>query len=247
MLLGRACQLQCTTFHLDYLRGRLALEGVGQLLERGVIHLRFLTFGNTTHHRLHAAIDGTGPRNAHGTVTGVGAAVVRHQNAREHGRGTQHLARIGLALQLIARLNLVIGIAPPVAVRVVQPHREAVVVIAHRVDHCIITLLDSAHPLQQRIVFGGHAVDNPRARFDVQREVAIEGLGRNAASKAQFGDPLHVGERGRIELTTIGKQVIRQLHVEVLERVPHAAIAALGRVLAVAGGICVLLVTFGEP
>ena len=139
------------------------------------------------------------------------------------------------------------GIAPPVAVRVVQALGEAIVVVAHRVDDCIITLFDSAHALQERVVFRWQTVDHPCARFDVQREVAVEGLGSNAASEAQFSDPLHVGKRGDIQLSAVGEQVVRQLHVQVLEWVPHAAIAALGCIFAVTGGVRVLFVTLAEP
>ena len=139
------------------------------------------------------------------------------------------------------------GIAPPVTVRVVQALGEAIVVIAHRVDDGIIALLDGAHALQERVVFRRQTGNDPSAGFRLLCEIATESLRRNAAGEAQFGDPLHVGKRGDIQLSAVGEQVVRQLHVQVLERIPHAAITGLRRILAVTGGVRVLFVTLAEP
>ena len=124
---------------------------------------------------------------------------------------------------------------------------EAIVVVAHRVDDCIITLFDSAHALQEWVVFRWQTGNNPSAGFRLLCEIATESLWCNAASEAQFSDPLHVGKRGDIQLSAVGEQVVRQLHVQVLEWVPHAAIAALGCIFAVTGGVRVLFVTLAEP
>src|SRR5690606_9853885 len=152
------------------------------------------------------------------------------------------IARERRARPLVSRFELAVAVAAPTRVRLGPALGGHRVVFVARAEQRVVAVADAIHPQHERIILGRQPDDSIYVLLFVVRQIVVEGVWRKIGCELELRNATYVLEIVARQLLTISEHIVREVAVEILERIAGRAARVLVRT-----GVRNLFVRLAEP